>query len=51
MNPRKDYRIKYDPDGSVARKIVYYYAEDVRADDASSGTPLRRQVSYEANSS
>jgi len=44
---RRDVRTEYLPDGRVARSVVFCYEGDVRAADAPSGAPLRRQVAYE----
>jgi sulfite reductase (ferredoxin) len=43
----RDQTVEYHPDGRVARTIVYYYDGDLRAGVAPSGTPLRREVTYE----
>ena len=43
----RDRTVEYHPDGRVARTIVYFYEGDVRASDAASGTPLRREVAYD----
>ncbi|MBV9123281.1 MAG: NADPH-dependent assimilatory sulfite reductase hemoprotein subunit [Planctomycetes bacterium] len=44
---RRDRRVEYHPDGSVARTVVFFYQGDARAADVPSGTALRRQVVYE----
>jgi sulfite reductase (ferredoxin) len=44
---RKDYCTKYQADGRAAHTVIYYYANDERASDVASGTPVRRQVSHE----
>ena len=43
----RDRCAEYNPDGAVARTILFYYQDDRRASQASSGSVLRRQVSYE----
>jgi sulfite reductase (ferredoxin) len=43
---RRDYRVEYLPDGGVAQTVVFHYEGDVRATEAPSGSPLRRQVAY-----
>jgi sulfite reductase (ferredoxin) len=43
---RRDYRVEYLPDGGVAQTVVFHYEGDVRAAEAPSGSPLRRQVAY-----
>ncbi len=42
----RDYRVEYLPDGRVAQTVVFHYDGDVRASEAPSGAPLRRQVAY-----
>jgi sulfite reductase (ferredoxin) len=44
---RRDRTVEYYADGRVARSIVYFYDGDLRACDAASGTPLRREVVYD----
>lgn len=44
---RRDVRLEYDGGGRVARTIVFCYSGDLRASDAPSGSPVRRQVTYE----
>jgi hypothetical protein len=44
---RRDYRLEYSADGSVARTVVFYYGRDTRAGAAPSGAPIDRQVAYE----
>jgi hypothetical protein len=41
----RDFRREYHPDGTAAQTLVYYYEEDLRAAQASSGAVLRRHVS------
>jgi sulfite reductase (ferredoxin) len=43
---RRDYRVEYLPDGGAAQTVVFHYEGDVRATEAPSGAPLRRQVTY-----
>src|SRR5262249_62348488 len=43
----RDRRIEYHPDGQPAQTVVFYYDGDVRASQAPSGAPLRRQASLE----
>ena len=42
----RDYRVEYLPDGGAAQTVVFHYEGDVRATEAPSGAPLRRQVTY-----
>jgi hypothetical protein len=44
----RDMRREYHPDGRLARTILFYYGSGARAAEVPSGTPLRRQVMYEA---
>ncbi|MCI0463600.1 MAG: hypothetical protein L0Z62_42230, partial [Gemmataceae bacterium] len=44
---RRDRLVEYQPDGSVARTVIFYYDGDARALDAPSGSPVRRQVAYD----
>jgi sulfite reductase (ferredoxin) len=44
---RRDVCVEYRPDGSVARTVIFYYADGVRAGEAPSGAPVRRQVAYD----
>ena len=44
---RKDRRVEYHQDGSVARTIVFYYDTGARAGAASSGVAVCRAVAYE----
>jgi sulfite reductase (ferredoxin) len=43
----RDLRRDYHADGRVEQTIVFYYEGDVRAAEAPSGAPLRRQEAYE----
>jgi hypothetical protein len=44
---RRDVRVEYRADGGVGQTVVFHYANDARAADAPSGSPVRRQVVYE----
>jgi sulfite reductase (ferredoxin) len=44
---RRDYRVDYHGDGSVKQTVVYYYANQARASDVTSGIALRRHTVYE----
>lgn len=44
---RRDYRMDYQPDGQVAQTVIFFYEGDTRAQDASAGATLRRQVAYQ----
>ncbi len=42
----RDCRVDYLPDGSAAQTVVFHYDGDLRATDAPSGAPVRRQAIY-----
>jgi hypothetical protein len=44
---RRDRRLEYLPDGSVARTVLFVYEGEQRAAEAPSGAALRRQVAYD----
>jgi sulfite reductase (ferredoxin) len=41
---RRDRRVEYQADGQAARTVLFYYAGEVRAEEAPSGAAVRRQV-------
>ncbi len=45
----RDRTVEYHPDGRAARTVVYFYDGDLRASDAASGSPLRREVVYDGS--
>ena len=43
----RDIRVEYNADAAIARTVVFYYQDDLRAGQAPSGAVLRRQVCFE----
>jgi len=46
-NEQKDIQFDYNADGSVAQSVVFFYDGDARANEASSGSAVRRTMVYE----
>jgi sulfite reductase (ferredoxin) len=44
---RRDRRVEYHADGTVARTVLFYYDGDLRAAEAPSGAAVRRQVAFD----
>jgi sulfite reductase (ferredoxin) len=43
----RDYSLRFNSDGSVRETIVYFYGDDLRASQATSFDPLRREAVYQ----
>src|SRR5262249_45763573 len=43
----RDYSLRFNSDGSVRETIVYFYGDDLRANQATSFDPLRREAGYQ----
>jgi sulfite reductase (ferredoxin) len=43
---RRDVRLTYNREGQVSQTVIYYYLGDARAAEASSSSPVQRQVVY-----
>jgi sulfite reductase (ferredoxin) len=43
----RDYTLRYNSDGGVRETIIYFYGDDLRAESASPGDPLRREAVYQ----
>jgi sulfite reductase (ferredoxin) len=43
----RDYTVRFNSDGSIRETIVYFYGDDLRASQATSFDPLRREAVYQ----